>query len=406
MFRRTTTASADAIKRTREIYEPLGGKFNGSDLIWSMPNGGRVSFSYLRTIEDAMNFQGRNITDAWIDEAGQYPDPAPIDMLFGALRSDKVPVQLTLSGNPGGPGQAWIASRYKLIPLPQSPKVVTRILPDGYIHKMAVIPSRITDNRILLHGDPAYVSRLHLSGSKNLVEAWLHGDWNAVEGAYFDCWSPDMVIKPFPIPAHWTRFRSYDWGTASPFSVGWWAVSDGTVGGYPEGAIIRYREWYGGEGVKGLRLSNQQQARGIIEREAEGEAKKIDYSVADPSIFGDRGGPTIAEDFAAEGIYFTPGQNARLQGWAQMRQRMVGQNDQPMIYTFVTCNDSVRTIPILPHSIREPEDLDTDSEDHAADDWRYACMSRPWVTTEAQAPPKADSYDKLFKKRKGSGSWR
>ena len=25
------------------------------------------------------------------------------------------------------------------------------------------------------------------------------------------------------------------------------------------------------------------------------------------------------------------------------------------------------------------EDLDTQSEDHAADDWRYACMSRPWI---------------------------
>jgi hypothetical protein len=34
---------------------------------------------------------------------------------------------------------------------------------------------------------------------------------------------------------------------------------------------------------------------------------------------------------------------------------------------------------VLQHDLAKPEDLDTQSEDHAADDWRYACSSRPWI---------------------------
>ena len=38
-------------------------------------------------------------------------------------------------------------------------------------------------------------------------------------------------------------------------------------------------------------------------------------------------------------------------------------------------------MPLLQHNPNRPEDVMTDSEDHAADEWRYACMSRPSVPT-------------------------
>jgi hypothetical protein len=34
---------------------------------------------------------------------------------------------------------------------------------------------------------------------------------------------------------------------------------------------------------------------------------------------------------------------------------------------------------VLQHDQHRAEDLDTDAEDHAADDVRYACSSRPYV---------------------------
>jgi hypothetical protein len=84
MFRRTTTSSTDAIDRSKQIYGALGGVFNESKLIWRMPNGGRVAFAYLDSVDDAQQYQGRNLTDAWIEEAGQYPSPDPIFRLSTA----------------------------------------------------------------------------------------------------------------------------------------------------------------------------------------------------------------------------------------------------------------------------------------------------------------------------------
>jgi hypothetical protein len=78
-----------------------------------------------------------------------------------------------------------------------------------------------------------------------------------------------------------------------------------------------------------------------------------------------------------------------------MRQRMKGDEDgRPMIYTFSTCTDSIRTIPALQHDADKPEDLDTDGEDHAADEWRYACMSRPYQPAKAKpAKPTELTYE-------------
>ena len=282
MFRRTTVSSEDAIERSKEIFGPLGGKFNESKKTWRMPNGGRIAFAYLDSISDAQEYQGRNLTDAWVEEAGQYPDSAVIDRLFGVLRSaDGVPVQLILTANPGGPGQLWLRERYGLHPFPERPKVLTRTLPNGGIHKAAVIPSRITDNKILIDADPQYVDRLHLVGSAELVKAWLDGDWSAIEGAFFSEWNQHRhVLQPFEIPEDWTRFRSMDWGSAKPFSVGWWAIASDDFAPYgvdnphspviPRGALVRYREWYGCVKDKpntGLKLTAKEVAIGIRERE-------------------------------------------------------------------------------------------------------------------------------------------
>lgn len=401
MFRRSQISSIDAIERSREIYGPLGGKFNEQRNQWRMPNGGRVSFGYLDNTQDANEYQGRNVTDAWVEEVGQYPEPAPIERLFGVLRSAHgVPIQLILTGNPGGAGQHWVSARYGMIPFPLRPKVLERTLANGAIHKVAVIPSRISDNKILMQRDPQYIDRLQMVGAQ-LAKAWIDGDWTAIEGAYFECWSEARhVLAPFAIPKEWIRFRSGDWGSNSPFSFGWWAVVQddyrcaerGDI--LPRGSIVRYREWYG---AKGGKLTADEVARGLVEREL--DDPKLSDGVLDPSTFANDGGPSIAErindTLLAKGLMpFRPADNTRvtannspdrrgaLSGWNEMRQRLVGLNGKPMIYCFSTCRDSIRTIPVLQHDQKRAEDLDTNGEDHAADDWRYACMSRPWLKSK------------------------
>ena len=141
-----------------------------------------------------------------------------------------------------------------------------------------------------------------------------------------------------------------------------------------------------------LRLTAEEVAAGILERE---QGDKVEYGVLDPSAFSEDGGPSIAERMYKLGLALRPADNKRigklgaLGGWDQMRSRIKGDGDAPMIYCFETCRDSIRTIPSLPHDPDRPEDLDTKAEDHAADDWRYACMSRP-LAADAPQPVKED----------------
>lgn len=238
----------------------------------------------------------------------------------------------------------------------------------------------------MLEHDPTYIDRLYLVGSDQLVRAWLEGDWSVVTGAFFDCWSVQRhVLRPFVIPPHWLRFASFDWGSAKPFSIGWWAVSDGsTIDGrwLPPGAMVRYREWYGASGPnKGLGMTVTDIANGIRERE---RGDKVDYRVADPACWKVDGGPSHAEVMMNAGVLFRRADNSRVTGWTQMRDRMIGQDNTPMMFVFSSCADFIRTVPALQHDQARAEDVDTDGEDHAGDDARYACMSRPW--TRALAP--------------------
>src|SRR5579885_1397750 len=172
-FRRELPMLDDAIERSHAIYGPLGSKWNDQKKTWRFPGGGRLRFRPLERFEDAGKYQGQNVTDACVEEAGNYPDPAPIDALNGVLRSAAgVPTQLILTGNPGGPGQLWIKGRY-IDPAPFGMRILTRRLPNGSEHRYVFIPSRLTNNRLLMEADPGYVNRLYLVGSEALVKAWL-----------------------------------------------------------------------------------------------------------------------------------------------------------------------------------------------------------------------------------------
>ena len=59
----------------------------------------------------------------------------------------------------------------------------------------------------------------------------------------------------------------------------------------------------------------------------------------------------------------------------------------PMLYVFSNCKAFIRTIPLLVYDDVKVEDLDTDMEDHVADESRYACMSRP---ISPRVPPEAE----------------
>lgn len=410
MVRKERTQLIETIERSRTMYGPIGCTYHEQDKMWRFPNGARLRFAYLERDQDADAYQGHSYTRIYVEEITTFPDPKPIMKLMATLRSGAgVPCGFRATGNPGGVGHHWVKARYidyapngweikvERFKNPWSGEIVER--------DRVFIPSRLSENKYL---GADYVANLQMAGSANLVRAWLAGDWSVIEGAFFDNWRHDKhVVKPFIIPRDWMRFRAMDWGSAAPFAVLWCAVAtdDYPLGNgriLPRGGIVVYREWYGASAPNvGLKLTADEVANGIAQRDA---GESYAYSVLDPAAFARDGGPSIAERMAAAqpSVIFQRADNKRVSergamgGWDQLRQRLNGQDDKrPMLVVFETAKDLIRTLPALQHDANKPEDVDTHSEDHAADCIRYACMSRPWATAQPEKPKPLVGWEKL-----------
>ena len=367
-------------------------------------NGSKIYLCHCKDEKDRFKYLGAEMHVLLLDELTTFTE-----VIYRFLRSRVRAVGLNVpsafhgkfprilaSSNPGGIGHHFVKAAF----IDNAQPLELRQMGDsegGMLRQY--IPARLSDNPSMANDDPNYRARLRGLGSPALVKAMEEGDWNVIAGAYFPEFSTQRhVIAPFEIPAHWVRFRAMDWGSAKPFSVGWYAVSDGTQtidwGGsetgkltIPRGALVKYREWYGmqpGQPNVGLKLTAEKVADGIRSREAVGE--KIDLSVLDPAAFAEDGGPSLAERMATRKVYFQRADNARVQsrgamgGWDLLRARLKGDDDdKPMLLLFSTCKDTIRTLPALQHDDLRPEDVNTDGEDHAADETRYACSARPWV---------------------------
>lgn len=377
VFRRSYKQLEDLINRSKELYPKTGAKWLEGKSQWMWKCGAKLRFRFLDRDADAENYQGHSYTWMGWDELGNFPSRDPYDKLKACCRWGGAPVptkRIRATGNPGGPGQGWIKEYFiDYAPLGRRERIdpLTK-------HRIMFIPSRVQDNKIGLEKDPGYVDRLRGTGSAQLVRAWLEGDWNAVIGGYFPEFGPAHIIQPYEIPAHFTRFRAIDWGSAKPFVVLWCALSDGSDRRFPPNALIVYREWYGGSAANvGLKLSSKEVAEGIKDREPRSE--KISYTVIDPAAFNSDDGPSTGERLINFGIACQPADNKRIVGWQQVRDRLIGYDGKPLLYIFSTCQHLIRTLPALQHDEKKPEDLDTEGDDHAADALRYGCMSRPYT---------------------------
>lgn len=443
IFRKSYPELEELLVRAKEIFLPLGAVYKVSERTFVFPSGATLKMRHVETEGDADLYQGHQYTWIGWDELGNWPNLNAYRKLKACLRSAHgVPnKRIRASANPGGIGHHAVKN-YFIDPAPLGMDLIKSIDEDGTVTTRMFIPSRVYDNAILLANDPQYIARLREIGSPELVKAWLEGDWNVITGAYFPEFSSDKhVLEPFPIPDHWLRFRSMDWGSTSPFCVLWHAVSDGYQvpnGPYiPSGAVVTYREWYGcvpGKVNEGIKWTANQVGKGIVQRERD---EVMSFAKADPSMFKWDGGPSHAENMAKVDAHFSKGDNNRLAGWDQIRDRLCGikeprapkdvgmghnggpalgdeapkvfsgtleeianrvagyiqtvkqepeqapESDSmvgtPMWYCFKTCVHLIRTLPALQHDMDKPEDCDTDGEDHAPDALRYGLMGRPWT---------------------------
>ena len=400
----------------KELPTELG-SFSESRKRFEFYNGSYIQFQYLERDSDCDRIQGAEIHFAGVDEAGQL-SAYQLGYIKSRLRlggyepkqTQYLP-RLVMTANPGGISHNFLKALY-IDPSPPETYFydVTMIDPRNKGDKgwlSMYIPSRMEDNKFI---DPNYGASL--SGLPfELARALREGDWDLVVGSFFgDVFRRDRhVVKPFEIPEHWVRFRSFDWGSTKPFCVGWYTVAQQSDE-FPDGALIKYREWYGAAGPdRGLKLTAEEVAQGIKSREG---YERIDYSVADPSIWKWESGPSIGERMAKLGVRFRRADNSRVAGWDQIRQRLIGEDNTPMLYLFETCTDLIRTLPLMQHDQHRPEDINTKQEDHAVDELRYSAMSRsyqrpiPEIEEDIFRPPTIDEMMAGLDNAKPYKTWR
>ena len=365
------TANHISILRT----ELLGiASYNDKDKILRFTNGSIIQFRYCAKDTDLDSMQGTEYDIIFLDEATQLSE-WQMKTITACLRGvNSFPKRVYYTCNPGGQGHQYI----KRIFIDKNYEEGEN--PEDY----TFIQSLVTDNHALMESQPDYIRQLEALPPK-LRDAWLYGSWDVYEGQFFEEFSDlpghysdrryTHVIEPFDIPDGWQIYRSFDWGYARPFSCGWYAQDY-------DGVIYRILEWYGCTKTpnEGLKLTPDKVFSEIHKVECEHpwlKGKQI-IGIADPAIWDAQTGESIAETASKHMVYFSKGDHERLAGWMQCHYRLAfDENGFPMFYVFKTCPQFIRTIPLLMYDDYKVEDIDTDGEDHIADEWRYLLMSRP-----------------------------
>lgn len=380
------------IRQLKELYKcgtPNAlAKYTDGKKQMRFPNGSTIDFDYCATEADLSHFQGGEWDIIYLDEACNFTEEMLRKITACMRGTNGFPKQTIYTCNPGGKsGFGYIKRLF----------IDKNYEPGENPEDYSFIQSLVTDNLALMKTD--YIKQLEALPEK-LRKAWLEGDWNSFEGTYFAEFraTPDPVecekhgisieqaqdegrwthvIEPFEIPSSWKIYRSYDWGFGKPFAQTYYAMPPGDDTAY------LFLEVYGCTRTpnEGIKWTNKQQFRYFRELEDSHPWLKGQHirGVADPSIWDgshDGDGISAAEEAERNGIFYDKGNNSRVSGWMQVRERLkFDENGKPRLYIFNTCKHVIRTLPLMMFDEHKVEDLDTSLEDHLADTLRYYCQA-------------------------------
>lgn len=397
LFRRTFPELSDVVAKSQKWFNEVYGRkatYNKADHSWTWDTGEQLMFRHMKVESDYYSFHGHAYPWIGWEELTTWADPKCFKLMMSCSRSTRrdMPRKIRSTTNPYGIGHNWVKSRYRL------PHWSGRVIREPNEPERVAIKGHIRENRLLVSADPGYINRLRASArNPSELAAWIDGSWDITSGGMFDdVWSDTQHVVPSipwkAIPRGWRLDRSFDWGSSKPFAVGWWAESNGesiNVEGRRIGAVkgdlILVNEWYGWNGTRneGSRMLASEVASGIKDREIDwGMWKKIQAGPADTSIWDEENGNNIARDFGKKGVFWTradKGPGSRKQGWEATRKRLFNARTNPegipreFPGLFVTrdCLQWLETVPSLPRSDKDPDDVDTDAEDHDGDMTRY-----------------------------------
>lgn len=364
LFLRKTAVSA------KESFEDLVEKvitnevpFERSGNVIKFKNKSRIIMGGFNNEDDIDKYVGIEYDLIVIEELNQLTKEK-YEKLLGSLRTSKTNwrPRCYSSFNPGGIGHAFVKARF-VVPYRLGIQSKTRFIPATY--------------KANPHLNKEYIDYLEgLTG--DLGQAWRAGDFDLFAGQYFSEFKYDIhVIQPFAIPRNWLKFRAGDYGFNAPASIGWYAIDF-------DGVIYRYKELYR-SGLTYSKLADEVVSLTNLDEE-------ISYDVFDPAFWSRKGerddeldGAEVYSERIKEKtgkpVRMMKGENSRVLGWGVVREYlkpyMKEEKLTARVQVFSNCVKFIETIPELQHDKRNPEDLDSDGEDHAADEFRYAVMSRP-----------------------------
>ena len=413
LFRQTYPQLVDVISKSKKWFYKFfpTAKYNAAEHYWTFPGGEILYLRQFNKDDDYWNYHGHEYPWIGWEELCNWPTDVGYKRMMSCCRSTNpnIPRKYRSTTNPYGPGHNWVKMRFRL------PRSRYKLIDDSRDDDGKLEPPRMAihgylrENTILLKSDPEYIQRIR-SAARNPAEvaAWLKGSWDIIAGGMFDdVWDPSVhIIKPFEIPHSWRIDRSFDWGSSAPFSVGWWAESDGsdvrladgTWRSTVKGDVFRINEWYGWNGKpnEGLKMLATDVAKGILIREIKmGINERCKPGPADSSIFDVENGVSIAVDMQKKirlddgqiynGISFVPADKrpgSRKHGWELLRKAMqsskkpkIGIRETPGLFVFSNCEQFIRTMPVIPRDKNDMDDVDSKTEDHIADEARYRIRS-------------------------------
>ena len=354
-----------AILRSQAMYDDAG-QYRTDKHRWDFPNKSKLFFRHMQAIKDMYKLQSTQMHVILVDEATHFTWEM-IDYMITRNRTTVAGLRpfVVMGSNPGNIGHLWYMQLFDVHDNSggeqgKHGQVKTIKSPNGTLERTMFIPARLEDNQILMKLDPEYEAKLRRR-APDLVEALRFGNWQIFAGQVLREWRRELhVCEVFELPEHWPKWRAIDWGYAKPF-VCLWLAMDPDIG-----RIYVYREL-----VK-TRLSDTEQAKLIVAYTGE---ERIEATYADPSVFNEKGGDIDTTDKAYKkmGVLLRRGDNKRIQGKRKVHRYLkeMGPDGLPMLRVFENCTYLIKTLPALTSDILNPEDVDTQQDDHGYDALRY-----------------------------------
>ena len=394
IFRREYKHLDDIVNRSkrwfRRIFPRARWMASKADYKWVFPDGEELLFRSFKNQDDYWDYHGHEYPFIGWEELTNWPDLKGYDDMMSCSRSSfqpeegqaPIPLKIRATTNPYGRGHNAV-KKYFILPAPPGVPITengrTRVRIFGALSENPFI-------------DAKYLATLQAQGNLNKRKAWVEGSWDITSGGMLDdLWDERVhVLQPFKVPPTWRIKRCLDWGKSKPFSVGWWAESDGTPvkladesqRTFPRGTFVRIAEWYGTNGNEneGLNLTAKAVAKGIKDIEAKfAWGDRVQPGAADSSIYDTDDEISVADNMAAQGVHWTradkrPG--SRKSGADKLRELLQASvetpKDDPGLYVFDTCRKWIELVPVIPRDDTDPDDVDTEAEDHNYDETRYA----------------------------------